>query len=529
MDLTSLTRPAILGQCLRCSSSLAVLENEWAKLSNSYSFVTAWLSLDLHRISISLDRKQIPDTSEMSLLRGRIIQEASCKLCQQKLGVVCTMDNGLNFLWKLSRVSFREIVTMRTAEPIYKEGALERYFQPQESSIQRPGQNNILAPASTDHYTQQQMQHQGRSIDQISYSVHHLQDTMADLKNSFTSLRIELNGSNRNLGDSGIPGFDMVATVLKELKSKSEEIEKLTLEIEALKLKNRFMEDRKKSTLEYQPTHAPALPEVHSPGLLQVGRKRTWPDAFPTHGRTIADSFADDDLGDDLALEDSLNFAAQITNNTPLERAASPQYRIEYNTTNATESNRVASNAHPIEIPNKRQRLAQEEDGLHEPETPPPDSRIRKRKSMTQVKRSYTTKDSRPATSSSNAPVDSNPTTQIPLTDVTSSDHPVKRRRGRPSLRSKSVGPTEYRVNAVETQTSNNTTENAAHPETNGQELSKGTANGGDSTVVVANGANGVNKVEVSAEDQRKAKVAARDHLTKLAMQREEAMETDGS
>lgn len=94
MDLASLMRPAILAQCLRCSSSLAALENEWAKLSNSYSIAAAWISVNFHRISIASERKQIPQTSDMSLIRGRIIQEISCKLCQQKLGVLCGPDNG---------------------------------------------------------------------------------------------------------------------------------------------------------------------------------------------------------------------------------------------------------------------------------------------------------------------------------------------------------------------------------------------------------------------------------------------------
>lgn len=94
MDLSHLTRTAVLCQCLRCSSSLAVLENEWGKLSNVYAVATAWLSVDLHRISISSEQKHIPQTSEMSLLRGRIAQDVACKLCQQKLAVLCGLDNG---------------------------------------------------------------------------------------------------------------------------------------------------------------------------------------------------------------------------------------------------------------------------------------------------------------------------------------------------------------------------------------------------------------------------------------------------
>lgn len=94
MDLARLERPAILSQCLRCSSSLAVLENEWAKLSNAYAVATGWLSVNFHRISISSEHKVIPQSSDLVLLRERVIQELSCKLCQQKLGVLCPLDNG---------------------------------------------------------------------------------------------------------------------------------------------------------------------------------------------------------------------------------------------------------------------------------------------------------------------------------------------------------------------------------------------------------------------------------------------------
>ena len=94
MEFASLTRPAILSQCSRCSSSLAVLENEWAKLSSAYSLATAWLSVNFNRVSVSTERKQIPQTPDMHLLRGRTTQEVTCKLCQQKLGAMCVLDNG---------------------------------------------------------------------------------------------------------------------------------------------------------------------------------------------------------------------------------------------------------------------------------------------------------------------------------------------------------------------------------------------------------------------------------------------------
>ncbi|KNG80488.1 hypothetical protein ANOM_011020 [Aspergillus nomiae NRRL 13137] len=322
MDLSKLTRPAILCQCLRCSSSLAALENEWAKLSNSYSVAAGWLSVELHRISISPEKKKIPQSSDLSVLRGRILQEISCKLCQQKIGVLCSLDNGPNVFWKLSKVSFREIVSMRTVEPSFKDGLLERLINPpQKESTRRdrasiqPGALVPVGSSEMDHYTasvEQQIQHHGLSLDHISSSVSNLHDTMSELKGAFTALRIELNGPGRfsDLGNTMNNDFNMITTVLKELKSKSEEIEKLKLEIEALKLKNRYMEEQNTRQQQLPSTLAvPApLPEVRSPGLLQAGRKRPWPDSWPS-GRTqpIADSFDDGDEEDsiDFFLEDS--------------------------------------------------------------------------------------------------------------------------------------------------------------------------------------------------------------------------------
>ncbi|PYI18113.1 hypothetical protein BO99DRAFT_403832 [Aspergillus violaceofuscus CBS 115571] len=320
MDLSRLTRPAILCQCSRCSSSLAALENEWAKLSNSYSIAAGWLSVELHRISISSEKKQIPQSSELSRLRGRILQEVSCKLCQQKLGALCALDNGPNIFWKLSKVSFREIVTMRTVEPTFKDGALERLIcPPQEQRRDRASmQPGALVPAGSTELeshgisVEQQIQHQGLSLDHISSSVSNLHDTMFELKHAFTALRIELNGPGRFGPDMNSPASKdlMIATVLKELRSKSEEIERLKLEIEALKLKNRYVEEQQSARQQDQlPPSLPVLtvgemlPEVRSPGLLQGSRKRPWPDSFPS-GRTlpIGDSFDDDD--DDESIGD---------------------------------------------------------------------------------------------------------------------------------------------------------------------------------------------------------------------------------
>ncbi|OJJ46203.1 hypothetical protein ASPZODRAFT_2072749 [Penicilliopsis zonata CBS 506.65] len=307
MDLSALTRPAILCQCSRCSSSLAALENEWAKLSNSYSFVTGWLSLDLNRVSISLQKKQVPQSSDLSLLRGRILQEVTCKLCQQKLGVLCLLDSGPNIFWKLGKVSFREIVTMRTVEPIFKAGSPEQFLYPQST-----GPSGALVPLrsldmqDSNISVEQQIQHQGASINHISSSVSNLHDTMSELKHAFTALRLELNGpgsrSSTEMESTNID-FDMIATVLRELKSKSEEIERLKLEIEALKLKNRVMEEQ---AGKIPSAMRGLLPEMQGHGLLQATRKRGRQDSL-LGGRThqIMDSFDDsDEVLDDLSVAD---------------------------------------------------------------------------------------------------------------------------------------------------------------------------------------------------------------------------------
>lgn len=94
MDLSHLTRPSVLCQCARCSSSLAACENEWAKLSNTYSTLAGWVSLDMNRISVSPEKKQIPQSSELSWVRGCVVQEIMCRLCHHKLGALVHFETG---------------------------------------------------------------------------------------------------------------------------------------------------------------------------------------------------------------------------------------------------------------------------------------------------------------------------------------------------------------------------------------------------------------------------------------------------
>ncbi|KAJ5306976.1 hypothetical protein PENANT_c003G03285 [Penicillium antarcticum] len=526
MDLSHLTRPGILSQCSRCSSSLAALENEWAKLSNVYAIPTAWLSVDLHRISVSSERKQIPHTSDMTVLRGRIIQEISCKLCQQRIGVLCPFDTGMNILWKMNKVAFREIVTMRTVQPQFKQGTLERLLCPtpkepprrtseivQDTALVPAG---VSDPANLDPSVQRQMLSQGRSIDQISNSVNHLQDTMSDLKHSFTALRIELNGPNRHIGEgSFLQGhdFDMIATVLRELKSKSDEIEKLKLEIEALKLKNRYMGGNspqpQQDSLSVLNMNS-ALPEVRSPGLLQAGRKRTWPDAFPVdRGQSFGTYFDENDMTDDS----DLSFPAVRESCGDLkdqQRRAITSGPSEYGAGSGPAPQNGASNTNqarsqpPQQTMAKRPRLNPSNGDNPEAvaQAPAPRGRGRPRKSTNP-----------PPNPNPDIRQPPNPTLNGQGTSADSTGQPtLTRRQSRRSLRATSPDPS-YSDND---QDGASDSQQAANKKT---KRNTGSPNG--SRI----GVQEESLDEIAMNEKRKAKVAARDVMAKMALQQEEARE----
>ncbi|KAJ5817371.1 hypothetical protein N7447_009604 [Penicillium robsamsonii] len=547
MDLSHLTRPGILCQCIRCSSSLAALENEWAKLSNAYSVPTAWLSVDLHRIAVSSERKQIPHTSDMTLLRGRVIQEVSCKLCQQRMGVLCPLDNGMNILWKMSKVAFREIVTMRTVQPVFKQGALERLICPPKEPPRRKldlVQGSALVPAgctdtTLDPSMQKQMLHQGRSIDQISNSVNHLQDTMSDLKHSFTALRIELNGPGRNLGEGPVlqgHDFDMIAMVLKELKSKSDEIEKLKLEIEALKLKNRYMG----ATLPHQQESLSiinmnsALPEVRSPGLLQAGRKRNWPDAFPgDRSQAVADSFDEDDMVDEMSLSDPLMNNSRVPLNDYSQSAitSGPPAEEELMSLEVQMPAREPQNPSgslQTQSYNLQQTIAKRPrlgaPAGDSPPTAPPQAQAvphkrppgRPRKSISHPNLTGATEPPSTAPSSTQEDVESN-----------GQPNKVRRRASRRSLRAQSLGPNTNDKDSQEDQQKSQELPNA-RPEIHPAPNKKSKRNTGSPNGKRTGGPEDEGD-EVAMNEKRKAKVAARDVMAKMALQHEEALEAENA
>ncbi|KAL4960901.1 uncharacterized protein BDV14DRAFT_135866 [Aspergillus stella-maris] len=544
MDLSKLTRPAILCQCSQCLSSLAVLENDWVKLSNSYSVVAGWLSIQLHRISISPDKKQVPHSSELSLIRGRIVQEIGCKLCKQKLGVLCDLDNGPNVFWKLSKVSLLEIVTMRTVDAVFndKDGVLEDLLFPKPKTLFRldgvPAQPGALVPtdsnevAAYDISVEHQIQQQGVSLDHISSSVSNLHDTMHELKNAFTAMRIELNGPSRlpNEHDFANPNFNMVSTVLKELKSKADEIEKLKLEIEALKFRNRYVEEHTaRQALPTLTVEAP-IPEVASPGLLQGSRKRPYP--FPEHyqggrERPVADSF--DDPGDedsmvDFSLEETSAPSVRVplkTNGTepepPQDLSSSrspPRLQIEVGHT----LHHTPPTLSADEPAAKRQRLSSNgtaSSGAKKPRGRPP------RKSLSQ----NTQPDTTSTTTTKSVPLnENNGNNTYPPTDQNQQRTRSRSKRGR----SRASSPnTRHKISTENPETNGETPSQQDIPLNNNTppqptthpvvELGKKNTTNGDKGTT--------NKVEMN--EKRKAQSAARDHLAKLAMQREEAMDTE--
>ncbi|KAJ5622690.1 hypothetical protein N7528_005922 [Penicillium herquei] len=448
----------------------------------------------------------------------------------------------------MSRVAFREVVTMRTAEPLFKEGALERFLcppkEPSHSDFAFPSEGALVPSGtsgsplvSTDPAMQQHMQHQGRSIDQISNSVNHLQDTMTDLKHSFTELRIELHGNSNNVGENGdlnSHGFDMITTVLKELKSKSDEIEKLKLEIEALKLKNRFMETRAPQKVDYLHTGDSTLPEVQSPGLLQAGRKRTWPDAFPIGAaRTVADSFGEEDMIDDLPLANAPTYLVRL----PIKNSNIP-YSSQNQRQSAPDAATLQLDNSPPSIdldaadqdtdtaqpsPSKRLRLTQ---SAAEPPEPAPNVEKKRRRAGRPRKSGEATK---PAIdqSPSGPPAGLEEGNESVVSPQVSTSNPAtsQRSRGgrvRRSTRARSIVPIEL-IDSESTKMDSSVQDDSENGVSGEQvsrkhdHASKRTQDNDDTT----------GEHSLTAEEKRKAKVAARDAMTRRAMQREEAMETD--
>ena len=451
---------------------------------------------------------------------------------------------------------------MRTVEPMFKDGALEQllYPTPKDSGVRRDRQSSqagALIPtgsAELDYYNslsvEQQIQHQGLSLDHISSSVINLHDTMSELKGAFTALRIELNTPGRSPELGMLPGndFSMIATVLKELRNKSDENDKLKLENEALKLRNRCMEDQAARQRVSMPPIDELLPEVRSPGLLQAGRKRGWPEAFSGgHTQPIADSFDDNDDDD----EDSMTgFSlatpqAPPTRGRPQESTAAPdpqqprestELRIEVGrTTHADigphESEYMASSPQQAQPLAKRPRLSQSAD------RPPSNANPAKKPGRPRKSLNPTPKDT-PETSKPAATNEiSGPGKQGERLPLNTSPDQRNTRPGRPrSLRNRSRPPSQREPSSTRLGARNAFEQDMAQtpgssdqdrdgnttqpPSESSKENPSGTKR--SSAPEDANHKDGTH-------ERRKSQMAQRDLMVRLAMQREEAMETEAA
>lgn len=332
-----------------------------------------------------------------------------------------------NMFWKMSKVSFREIITMKTVDPVFKDRDLASLLRPQPNgssrsetrgkSSARPGSSSTV-PDSPDSITERssvrhQIQNQGESISRISNTVNTLHDTMNEIKHAFTALRLELsNGPSLHPSEPerANGGFDMLATVLKELKNKSDEIERLRLENEALKLKNRYLEERVTGLSSGAPhlLEAGAPTETHSPGLLNENGKRPWSEAAHTTSaprQMVVDSFDDEeednDLPDDISLGDVTTQSIKVPLKEPGEIPATsdtmvpeqtpppnPRPRVEVYHNRGRGANPAMTdgirdnhlnNTEQQQPANKRPRLSDTEDNSQNKSAAEPPSEKRKR------------------------------------------------------------------------------------------------------------------------------------------------------
>lgn len=193
---------------------------------------------------------------------------------------------------------------MKESQPIFREGSLSWLLGPDQqegdSVESTPGPSNVPETALN-----KAIQNQGLSLHRISSSVDELHDTMADLKQSFRALRLELNTPSSNRGQAGQcdEAMDMLKTVLKELQSKADEIERLKLENDTLKLKTRYLEERHLSGPPLTPhlLESRLMPTVQSPGFLNEHDGHHSP-KYITQPQ-VADSFEGDNESIDHATD----------------------------------------------------------------------------------------------------------------------------------------------------------------------------------------------------------------------------------
>ncbi|PCH00027.1 Hypothetical protein PENO1_050320 [Penicillium occitanis (nom. inval.)] len=571
MNLSHLSRPSILCQCSRCSSSVAACENEWARLSDTYSTVTGWLSIDMNRINISSEKKQIPQSSELEFVQGRVVQDIVCRLCHQKLGGLVHLETDAKVFWKLSKMSFREIISMRESNPLFVKGSLSWLLAPVEQTIplNEPASNASLPTSRSEAVLSQTLYNQGASLNKISNTVEELHDTMSDLKQSFRALQLELNTtpSARNSEYHGDEAMDMLRTVLKELQHKSDEIEKLKLENESLKLKAKYWQGRPMGGAPTTPRVLEhAMPEVQSPGFLNDSGRRGLISGSTQLQITHSFDREHEHTGMEHTASNEVVQYETAPVKVPLKPAAEilpeAQRLLQREGLDATTgSRRRRESGEPA---TKRPRLALTEDpessesNVDVESNPPPKKRGRpsSRKSLQATMRTPQTQSVSNPAASTNADAETElPTTEdrpVDAPDKTDTQPRRKSRKGRsrtitsrstsqPASRPPSLSPRLTRggtklndedTTAATKPTDKPSLENELPNRSAGFEIAVNVAELTPESVAnedylfarIQQKQDQSGKKNSEANEQRQAKVAAREMIVKAAMEREEAM-----
>lgn len=461
---------------------------------------------------------------------------------------------------------------MRESNPLFVEGSLSWLLAPVEQTI-NPNEfpsNTSLSASRSEAELSQTLYKQGASLNRISNTVEELHDTMSDLKQSFRALRLELNTtpSARNSEYHGDEAMEMLRTVLKELQHKSDEIEKLKLENESLKLKAKYWQGRPMGGAPMTPRvlEDATMPEVQSPGFLNESRKRGL-----ISGSTqlqITQSF--DEEHENTAMEHTASSKVvqyeTAPVKVPLKPAAEilPEPRLVQRgeaLEATTASRRRRESGEPAA---KRPRLSLTDDAessetnVEVESNPPPRKRGRPsgRKSLHATTRTPQT----PSVSNPAATTNADADTEIPTTEDRPVDAPIntntqprrKSRKGRsrtvtsrstsqPASRPPSLSPRVTRggtkLNDEDTAASTRPTgkptlENELPRRASGFEVAVNVAELTPESVVneddlfarIQQKEDQPGKKASEANEQRQAKVAAREMIVKAVMEREEAM-----
>lgn len=191
--------------------------------------------------------------------------------------------------WRQSKISFRDLFTMREVEATVLEGILPTLFKTRHIDDRilddgLPPGTRARTPSCPNVAHMQDI-----STDRIANSVNGLHDTIAQLKSQFMALRLELN--NLNNQSSNIDG-DVIRHLLTELKAKDEENVRLKLENESFIIKNRVIEERQlgPTPTPYSPFLLEARTPLHlrNPGISKEDGTKgiAWPSSLSSRNAT---------------------------------------------------------------------------------------------------------------------------------------------------------------------------------------------------------------------------------------------------